>query len=179
MIGRLPKLEVLKLLNVAFEGKEWDTSDDEFQELRCLKLDRLQIVKWNIDSSDHFPKPERLVLQKFEKLEEIPPTLGEMLTLQMIEIQFCSELVVKSAMQFHDNLVENGNEELKIIAIIGLQRGIPSKRDSSTRVDYVLALCTHRPSLLPIEWFGEVFKSRQRRWFATRDIMRNLPNLII
>ncbi|KAI3455023.1 hypothetical protein Pfo_011686, partial [Paulownia fortunei] len=113
MIGRLPKLEVLKLLNVAFEVKEWDTSDDEFQELRCLKLDRLQIVKWNIDSSDHFPKLERLVLQKFEKLEEIPPTLGEMLTLQMIEIQFCSESVVKSAMQFHDNLVENGNEELK------------------------------------------------------------------
>ena len=36
------------------------------------------------------------------------------------------------------------------IAIIDLQRGIPSKRESSARVDYVPALCTHRPSLLPI-----------------------------
>jgi hypothetical protein len=32
---------------------------------------------------------------------------------------------------------------------------IPSKRDSSDRVDYVPALCTHRPSLLPIEWLSE------------------------
>ena len=36
-----------------------------------------------------------------------------------------------------------------------LQRGIPSKRESSARIDYVPALCTHRPSLLPIEWSGE------------------------
>ncbi|KAK0594382.1 hypothetical protein LWI29_021627 [Acer saccharum] len=36
----------------------------------------------------------------------------------------------------------------EIIAIVGLQRGIPSKRESSARVDYVPALCTHRPSLL-------------------------------
>jgi hypothetical protein len=41
------------------------------------------------------------------------------------------------------------------IAIIGLQRGIPSKRVSSARADYVPALCTHRPSLLPIEWLSE------------------------
>ena len=36
------------------------------------------------------------------------------------------------------------------------ERGIPSKRESQARVDYVPALCTHRPSLLPIEWFSEV-----------------------
>ena len=32
---------------------------------------------------------------------------------------------------------------------------MPSKRVSSARVDYVPALCTHRPSLLPIEWLSE------------------------
>ena len=37
-----------------------------------------------------------------------------------------------------------------------LERGIPSKCESSVRVDYVPALCTHRPSLLPIEWFSEI-----------------------
>ena len=42
-----------------------------------------------------------------------------------------------------------------MIAIIHLQRGIPSKCGSSNRADYVPALCTHRPSLLPIERFGE------------------------
>ena len=44
-----------------------------------------------------------------------------------------------------------------MIVIIRLQRGIPSKRESSARADYVPALCTHRPSLLPIEWSGEFF----------------------
>ena len=34
---------------------------------------------------------------------------------------------------------------------------MPSKRESSSRVDYVPALCTHRPSLLPIERAGEEF----------------------
>ncbi|WZY70747.1 hypothetical protein YC2023_002987 [Brassica napus] len=57
-----------------------------------------------------------------------------------------------------------------IIAIVGLQRGIPSKRESSARVDYVPALCTHRPSLLPIESSGEVFGSRRRGWFAVCDV---------
>ena len=32
-----------------------------------------------------------------------------------------------------------------------VQRGMPCKCESSTRVEYVPALCTHRPSLLPIE----------------------------
>ena len=32
---------------------------------------------------------------------------------------------------------------------------MPSKRESSVRVDYVPALCTHRPSLLSIERFSE------------------------
>ena len=43
------------------------------------------------------------------------------------------------------------------IAIVAHERGIPSKRNSSYCVDYVPALCTHRPSLLPIEWLGEAF----------------------
>ena len=36
-----------------------------------------------------------------------------------------------------------------------LEQGIPSKRESSACVDYIPALCTHRLSLLPIEWFSE------------------------
>ncbi|KAI3672244.1 hypothetical protein L2E82_52918 [Cichorium intybus] len=60
-----------------------------------------------------------------------------------------------------------------------LQRGIPSKRESSARVDYVPALCTHRPSLLPIEWSGEVLGSRRRGRFAAGDVARIPLNLII
>ena len=42
------------------------------------------------------------------------------------------------------------------LAIVLHEPGIPSKRESSARVDYVPVLCTHRPSLLPIEWFSEI-----------------------
>ena len=34
---------------------------------------------------------------------------------------------------------------------------MPSRHESSARADYVPALCTHRPSLLPIEWLSEAF----------------------
>ena len=46
---------------------------------------------------------------------------------------------------------------------MSLERGIPSKRESSARIDYVPALCTHRPSLLPIEWLSEAIGSTVRQ----------------
>ena len=51
-----------------------------------------------------------------------------------------------------------------MIGIIHLQRGIPSKRKSSTCIDYVPALCTHRPSLLPIERLSESFGLLETDW---------------
>ena len=49
---------------------------------------------------------------------------------------------------------------------------MPSKRESSARVDYVPALCTHRPSLLPIEWLSEIsglaLRTRQRDLIAEK-----------
>ena len=56
-----------------------------------------------------------------------------------------------------------------IIAIIDHERGIPSKCESSARVDYVPALCTHRPSLLPIEWFSETLGLESVRRFRVVD----------
>ena len=54
--------------------------------------------------------------------------------------------------------IRNTRRDLGLgIAIVAHERGIPSKRNSSYCVDYVPALCTHRPSLLPIEWLGEAF----------------------
>ena len=41
---------------------------------------------------------------------------------------------------------------------------MPSRHESSARADYVPALCTHRPSLLPIEWLGEAFGLAQEGW---------------
>lgn len=44
-----------------------------------------------------------------------------------------------------------------MIAIIRLERGMSRRRVSSERTDYVPAICTHRPSLLPIGLLTELF----------------------
>ncbi|ORX76033.1 hypothetical protein K493DRAFT_327392 [Basidiobolus meristosporus CBS 931.73] len=41
---------------------------------------------------------------------------------------------------------------------------ICQERKSSACVDYVPALCTHRPSLLPIEWLSETFGLALGSW---------------
>ena len=46
------------------------------------------------------------------------------------------------------------------LVIFARERGIPSKRESPARVDQVPALCTHRPSLLPIGRFSEALGLR-------------------
>ena len=63
-----------------------------------------------------------------------------------------------------------------MVAIVDLERGIPSKRESSTRADYVPALCTHRPSLLPIDRLSENF-GLGPWWSATvgRDSREAVP----
>ena len=66
------------------------------------------------------------------------------------------------------NLLNSCRAGDRSLQLFDLQRGIPSKRDSSDRVDYVPALCTHRPSLLPIEWFSEI--SGLAYWLATTDL---------
>ncbi|KAL2559042.1 putative late blight resistance protein-like protein R1B-16 [Forsythia ovata] len=109
-IGRLPNLEVLKLLFKSFEGKRWDMKDEEFLNLKYLKLDNLDIAQWNA-SSDHFPCLERLVLLRCKQLEELPSCLGDIPTLQVIEMQWCSPSAAESARQIQENQKDIGNDE--------------------------------------------------------------------
>ncbi|KAL2532974.1 NB-ARC domain-containing protein [Abeliophyllum distichum] len=113
IIGELPRLEVLKLRDVTIEGKQWDASEEEFQELRFLELDGVQIEHWNA-SSDHFPKLEQLVLRSCQHLE-IPSDLGFIPCLLKIEVHGCIKSVEESALQILEEQRDNGNEELKVI----------------------------------------------------------------
>ncbi len=65
-----------------------------------------------------------------------------------------------------------------MIVIFHHKRGIPSKRESTARIDFVPALCTHRPSLLPIEWSGEVSGLALVIWQQVLE-PEMCPNLII
>ncbi|CAA2934884.1 Hypothetical predicted protein [Olea europaea subsp. europaea] len=90
LIGILPNLEILKLGYKAFIGKIWDTKDDEFQNLKFLKLDSLDLEQWN-SSHDHFPVLEQLVLRNCGYLEEIPSEFSNISTLQEIKVFYCGK----------------------------------------------------------------------------------------
>ncbi|KAG8367806.1 hypothetical protein BUALT_Bualt16G0111000 [Buddleja alternifolia] len=117
IIGALPNLEILKLEYNALVGEIWETRDGEFQQLRFLKLKGLyNFSEWDVSfSSEHFPKLQRLVLHDCENLQEIPCAMGEIVTLQLIEVDRCPKSVGESAIQIKKEQWDMGNEDLRII----------------------------------------------------------------
>uniref|UniRef100_A0A5B6YL23 Uncharacterized protein n=1 Tax=Davidia involucrata TaxID=16924 RepID=A0A5B6YL23_DAVIN len=114
LLGMLPNLEVLKLRHDACIGPQWETSDGQFLRLKVLKLDDLHVVQWNT-SSFHFPNLQHLVLFMCQKLGEIPSSLGDIPTLQIVELWWCSYSAVHSARQIQEEQHDMGNDSLKII----------------------------------------------------------------
>ncbi|KAG8379529.1 hypothetical protein BUALT_Bualt07G0098500 [Buddleja alternifolia] len=102
----------------AIVGEIWETRDGEFQQLRFLKLERLEFSKWDevSFSSEHFPKLQQLALDDCWNLQEIPRAMGEIETLQLIEVDRCRKSVGRSATQIQEEQRDmTGNEDLRII----------------------------------------------------------------
>ncbi|CDP19728.1 unnamed protein product [Coffea canephora] len=112
-IGRLPNLEVLKLLSKAFDGKVWEMKEGEFLKLKFLKLDSLNLSEWNA-SSDHLPQLQHLILQSCWQLKEVPPGFGDSFTLEIIEVQMCTSSLEESVKRLEEEQQEMGNE-LKVL----------------------------------------------------------------
>ncbi|KAH6831313.1 hypothetical protein C2S53_010966 [Perilla frutescens var. hirtella] len=111
IIGSLPNLQVLKLLDYACIGETWETADEEFPQLKFLLIDTSDLQQW-ITKSSHFPRLNCLVLHTCLKLSKIPKGIGEISTLERIEVdRFCSESLVESAMQIKKVQIQviNGN----------------------------------------------------------------------
>ncbi|KAI7994361.1 hypothetical protein LOK49_LG11G00376 [Camellia lanceoleosa] len=91
----LPNLELLELENYAACGRQWVIIDGGFPRLKFLKLKELKVERW-ITCSSHFPSLQHLPLEQCENLEEIPSSLGDILTLQTIEVNLCHFSVEES-----------------------------------------------------------------------------------
>ncbi|XP_076952703.1 putative late blight resistance protein homolog R1B-16 [Bidens hawaiensis] len=111
----LPNLEVLKLKFHACIGESWETGDAEFQRLKFLKLQDLDIREW-VCSNDNFPRLQRLVVHRCLKLDGIPSALGKILTLDVIEVSGCSSSAHESAMKIQSEQEMDGNSFLKVHA---------------------------------------------------------------
>ncbi|KAK1439339.1 hypothetical protein QVD17_05155 [Tagetes erecta] len=115
--GLLPNLEVLKLNVNSCIGERWETSDIGFAKLKLLKLQDLDIVKWET-SSAQFPRLERLVVRHCSRLQEIPAGIGEILTLELIEVSWCGESIAQSATTIQKEQERNGNDFLKVFTSV-------------------------------------------------------------
>ncbi|KAL9995944.1 putative leucine-rich repeat domain superfamily [Helianthus debilis subsp. tardiflorus] len=112
-IQRLPKLEVLKLLDSSVKGHLWETGDEQFHHLKYLKLEKLNIRVWEA-SSINFPRLRKLVVRRCEYLKEIPPGLGNIYTLEHIEIDYSDSRVLESVTRIQEAQRETGNYDIHV-----------------------------------------------------------------
>ncbi|KAL0429570.1 UNVERIFIED_CONTAM: putative late blight resistance proteinR1B-16 [Sesamum radiatum] len=113
LIGSLPKLEVLKLHNQAFKGEVWEPTEGEFLQLKYLKLDEMDLAHWRADDI-HFPSLQRLILRRCRRLNEIPAGIGEITTLELIELDHCGHSVITSANNLKEEQESFGNLSLEV-----------------------------------------------------------------
>ncbi|KAL0384893.1 UNVERIFIED_CONTAM: putative late blight resistance proteinR1A-10 [Sesamum radiatum] len=113
VIGSLPELEVLKLRDYAFEGALWEPNEGEFTRLKYLLIDRNKLEHWYADST-HFPQLQHLCLNHCFELEAIPTEIGDIGSLEMIELFRCRSTVVASAMLIQEQQQSLGNESFRV-----------------------------------------------------------------
>lgn len=109
-IGKLSNLEELYLKDAIIEGEEWNMGEeDTFQKLKCLTLQRMTLAKWEV-REESFPALEKLRLQHCRKLEEIPPSFGDICSLKSIELKWSSQLE-ESALKIKQNVEDMMGED--------------------------------------------------------------------
>lgn len=115
----LPTLEVLKIRNCGFEAQpedeqEWEaTEEEEFRSLQFLLLENLKLVRWLADETN-FPKLRNLVIRDCFALEEIPSGIGEIPTLEMIQVHGSSASAVASARRIQEKQRDDWNYGLEV-----------------------------------------------------------------
>uniref|UniRef100_A0A0V0GTB5 Putative ovule protein n=1 Tax=Solanum chacoense TaxID=4108 RepID=A0A0V0GTB5_SOLCH len=114
LLANLPNLEVLEGYS-AFDGTYWRLNEDVvFRKLKRLLLHRCRdLQKWEA-GSDNFPMLEKLMMFELEKLEEIPQSIGDIMTLKLIQIKWCGYALEKSAKKIQQEQESLGNYELQL-----------------------------------------------------------------
>ncbi|KAI7995300.1 hypothetical protein LOK49_LG11G00947 [Camellia lanceoleosa] len=74
-----------------------------------VQVDQLEV------SSNHFPVLQRLVLIQCNGLKKIPSEMGNIPTLQMIEVHWCHPFLANSAKEIKEEQESIGNNWLQMI----------------------------------------------------------------
>ncbi|KAL8544394.1 hypothetical protein ACS0TY_004800 [Phlomoides rotata] len=114
IVGSLPNLQVLKLLKYdACGGRTWETSYGEFPQLKFLLIEGSNLEHW-VTEKDHFPRLERLVLRHCWFLQEIPDSIGEISTLELIKVGSVRSSLMKSVRKIQEDQQSYGNDALHV-----------------------------------------------------------------
>ncbi|KAL2240055.1 UNVERIFIED_CONTAM: putative late blight resistance protein R1A-10 [Sesamum indicum] len=113
VVGMLPNLQVLKLRDHAFEGSTWEPHEGEFSKLKFLLIDVSNLVHWRVNDT-HFPQLQHLRLSCCFSLEELPLEIGDIPTLEMLELYECSPSVEASAMLIQEEQESMDNYGLRV-----------------------------------------------------------------
>ncbi|KAL8557555.1 hypothetical protein ACS0TY_004847 [Phlomoides rotata] len=111
IVGLLPNLQVLKLKAFACDGDTWETSYGEFPQLKFLLIEGSNLEHW-VTEKDHFPRLERLVLHQCWFLQEIPDSIGEISTLELIEVGYVRSSLMESVRKIQEDQQSYGNDAL-------------------------------------------------------------------
>ncbi|KAH0674584.1 hypothetical protein KY284_025671 [Solanum tuberosum] len=113
LLADVPNLEVLKGYD-AFKGTEWILNENVvFRKLKYLQIVDADLKRWEAHS-DNFPMLEQLILHRFLVLQEIPDSIGEIMTLKFIKIKNCGPTVVTSANKIQQDQESLGNYDLQV-----------------------------------------------------------------
>ncbi|XP_047969207.1 disease resistance RPP8-like protein 3 isoform X2 [Salvia hispanica] len=117
VVGSLPNLQVLKLKGCTCIGGTWETTEGTFPVLEVLLVQRSQFENW-ITESGHFPRLRRLLLHSCRDLNKIPTDIGEIPSLQLIEVKGdVKESLLKSAEVIREEQDDMGNNILQVVCI--------------------------------------------------------------
>ncbi|KAH6827946.1 hypothetical protein C2S53_013414 [Perilla frutescens var. hirtella] len=117
IVGSLPNLQVLKLKSCACIGSTWETMEGAFPVLEVLLMESLRLENW-ITESSHFPYLKRLLLHSCWNLNGIPNDIGEIPTLELIEVKGdVRKSLVKSVEEIQKEQEELGNNTLQVLCI--------------------------------------------------------------
>ncbi|XP_073121202.1 putative late blight resistance protein homolog R1A-3 [Henckelia pumila] len=113
IIGSLPNLQVLEMLSMKVTGfSKWEPIQGQFLLLKYFRSSLDNLVVWEVEK-EHFPRLEILILRR-PKIDEIPCGIADLDSLQLIELQGCSESLVNSAKRIQEQQHENGNEAFRV-----------------------------------------------------------------
>ncbi|CAN4102005.1 unnamed protein product [Withania somnifera] len=114
-IGSLPNLEEMFLVRAIIQGEEWNMrEEDTFEKLKCLQLNEVNLAKWEV-GEESFPVLEKLKLKECPKLEEIPPSFGDIYSLKIIKLVESPQLE-DSAKNIKEYVEEmTGEDKLQIL----------------------------------------------------------------